>query len=154
MERSGAKWQVIGMFMGTYNHSLDTKGRIIVPAKFRETLGDSFVISPGLDGCLFAYPKEEWEKFAEQLAVLPGNKDARRLQRHFMGGADTCEVDKQGRTLIPAKLREVAGLEKDVVLVGVMQKIEIWSKEKWEDIDNYEDVDEIAEHMAEFGISF
>ena len=142
------------MFMGEYNHSIDEKGRIIVPSKFREQLGDNFVVTQGLDGCLFLYPNEEWENFVAGLRGLPGNKDARRLQRYFMAGAVSCEVDKQGRILIPAKLREQAGLEKEVLFIGVLSKIEIWSKERWEKNDCYDDMDEIAEHMSEYGLSF
>nr|MBP3598155.1 division/cell wall cluster transcriptional repressor MraZ [Eubacterium sp.] len=142
------------MFMGTYDHSIDTKGRVIVPAKFREPLGDSFVVTLGLDGCLFGYPEEEWMDFVKQLKELPGTKEARKLQRYFMAGAAPCDVDKQGRILIPSKLREAAGLEKDIVFVGVMSKIEIWSKARWDENDDFENVDEIAEHMSEFGLSF
>lgn len=142
------------MFMGEYNHSIDAKGRIIVPAKFRETLGDEFVVTLGLDGCLFVYPNEEWLNFVSELKNLPGSKEARQLQRYFMAGAASCEVDKQGRILIPTKLRIQAGLEKEVVFVGVLSKIEIWSKERWEENNTYDNMDEIAEHMSEFGLSF
>ena len=142
------------MFMGTYEHSLDTKGRVIIPAKFREALGETFVIAPGPDGCLFAYPEEKWRSFVEKLETMPGSKDVRLFQRRIMAGAATCELDKQGRTLIPPKLRAKFGLEKDVVLVGVMSKIEIWSRERWEEIENYDDMDEIAEQMAEFGLNY
>lgn len=142
------------MFMGTYDHSIDAKGRVIVPAKFREALGDSFVVTLGLDGCLFVYPEEEWEGFVKQLKELPGSKEARKLQRYFMAGAAPCDVDKQGRVLIPSNLREKAGLEKDIVFVGVMSKIEIWSKERWDENDDFDNVDDIAEHMSEFGLSY
>jgi MraZ protein len=142
------------MFMGEYNHTIDDKGRIIVPSKFRESLGEEFVVTQGLDGCLFVYPNEEWMNFVNQLKTLPGTKEARQLQRYFMAGAASCEVDKQGRILIPNKLRESAGLEKDIVFVGVLSKIEIWSKERWANNNNYEDMDQIAEHMSEFGLSF
>ncbi|QHQ62047.1 division/cell wall cluster transcriptional repressor MraZ [Anaerocolumna sedimenticola] len=142
------------MFMGEYNHTIDIKGRIIIPSKFREALGDEFVVTLGLDGCLFVYPNEEWMNFVTQLKNLPGSKEARQLQRYFMAGAATCEVDKQGRILIPNKLREQAGLEKDIVFVGVLSKIEIWSKDKWESNNDYDDMDQIAEHMSEFGLSF
>jgi MraZ protein len=142
------------MFMGEFNHSIDTKGRIIIPSKFREELGDEFVITLGLDGCLFAYPNSEWAAFVEKLKTLPGTKEARQLQRYFMAGAAACEVDKQGRILIPAKLRDNAALDKDIVFVGVLNKIEIWSKERWENNNDYDDVDAIAEHMSEYGISF
>jgi MraZ protein len=142
------------MFMGEFDHSIDAKGRIIIPSKFREDLGDLFYITLGLDGCLFAYPKKEWLSFVEELNKLPGTLEARRLQRYFMAKAAECEIDKQGRILIPAKLRESAGLDKDIVFVGVLNKIEIWSKERWENNNNYDDVDAIAEHMSQYGISF
>jgi len=142
------------MFMGEFDHSIDSKGRIIIPSKFREGLGDEFVITAGLDGCLFAYPQNEWQIFAEKLAKLPGTQEARQLQRFFLSKAAACEADKQGRILIPMKLREEAGLDKDIVFVGVLNKIEIWSKERWENNNNYDNVDAIAEHMSQYGISF
>ncbi len=142
------------MFMGEYNHTIDSKSRIIVPAKFRDALGEEFVVTLGLDGCLFVYPKEEWTSFVSQLKELPGSKEARQLQRYFMAGAASLEIDKQGRILIPSKLREHAALEKDVVFVGVLNKVEIWSKERWVDNNDYSDMDEVAEHMSEFGLSF
>lgn len=142
------------MFMGEFNHTIDAKGRIIMPSKFREDLGENFVITQGLDGCLFVYPQEEWKAFAEGLAKLPGTKEARQLQRYFFAMAAACETDKQGRILIPAKLRESAGLEKDIVFVGVLNKIEIWSKERWENNNDYKDMDAIAEHMSQYGINF
>lgn len=142
------------MFMGEYNHTIDTKGRLIMPSRFRESLGDEFVVTKGLDGCLFVYPNKEWSAFEEKLRALPlTNKDARKFSRFFLAGAAACEVDKQGRILIPSVLREFAGLEKDVVLVGVLSRIEIWSKSKWEESnDAYDDMDEIAEHMQELGL--
>ena len=142
------------MFMGEFDHSIDAKGRIIVPSKFREDLGDEFVITLGLDGCLFVYPQKEWQAFATELGKLPGTKEARQLQRYFLAKAAACEADKQGRILIPASLRECAGLEKDIVFVGVLNKIEIWSKERWEKNNDYDNVDAIAEHMTQYGISF
>jgi len=142
------------MFMGEYIHTIDAKGRIIIPSKFREELGDEFVITLGLDGCLFAYPYSEWQIFVEKLKTLPGTKEARQLQRYFMAGAAACQADKQGRILIPAKLREHAALEKDIVFVGVLNKIEIWNKERWEKNNQYDDVDAIAEHMSQYGINF
>lgn len=140
------------MFMGEYNHTIDAKGRLIIPSKFRETLGDEFVITKGLDGCLFVYDNKEWTIFEEKLKSLPlTNKDARQFVRFFLAGANSVEVDKQGRILVPAVLREFAGLEKDTVLVGVASRIEIWSRERWED-NTYEDMDEIAGHMADLGL--
>lgn len=142
------------MFMGEYNHSIDTKGRVIVPAKFREVLGDAFVVTKGLDGCLYGYSNEEWKAFEDKLGKLPiTNKNTRQFTRFFLAGAAECEVDKQGRILLPAVLREFAGLEKDVVLVGVASRIEIWSKEKWTEVTSeYDDnMDEVAANMEEFG---
>jgi len=140
------------MFMGEYNHTIDAKGRLIVPSKFREQLGEEFVITKGLDGCLFVYSNEEWKKIEESFRDKPlTSKDARKFTRFFFAGACSCEVDKQGRILIPSNLREYAGIEKDVVSVGVLSRVEIWSKEKWQDNGDYEDMDEIAEHMAELG---
>lgn len=141
------------MFMGEYNHTVDTKGRLIIPSKFRETLGEEFVVTKGLDGCLFVYDNHEWKSFEEKLKSLPlTNKDARQFVRFFLAGAAMVEVDKQGRILIPSGLREFAGLEKDAVLIGVASRVEIWSKDRWENAASYEDMEEIAEHMAELGL--
>lgn len=141
------------MFMGEYNHTIDAKGRLIIPSKFREILGDAFVVTKGLDGCLFVYDNEEWKRFEEKLRSLPiTNKEARQFVRFFLAGATEAEVDKQGRILIPNVLREFAELTKDVVLVGVGSRIEIWGKERFEDAAAFEDMDEIAEHMAELGL--
>ena len=141
------------MFMGEYNHTIDAKGRLIVPSKFREALGDTFVITKGLDGCLFVYDNEEWNAFEEKLKSLPiTNKEARQFARFFLAGAAEVEVDKQGRILVPNILREFAQINKDVVLIGVASRIEIWSKERFEGMAAFEDMDEIAEHMAELGL--
>lgn len=127
------------MFMGEYNHTVDAKGRLIVPAKFREALGEEFVVTKGLDGCLFVYPMEEWKNIEEKFRNIPlTTKDARKFSRFFFSGAATCEVDKQGRILIPTVLREFAGLQKDAVLAGVFNRIEIWSKERWMDESEYD----------------
>ena len=141
------------MFMGEYNHTIDAKGRLIIPSKFREILGDVFVVTKGLDGCLFVYDNEEWKRFEEKLRSLPiTNKEARQFVRFFLAGATEAEVDKQGRILIPNVLREFAEITKDVVLVGVGSRIEIWSRERFEETASFEDMDEIAEHMAELGL--
>lgn len=141
------------MFMGEYNHSVDAKGRVIIPAKFRDKLGETFVVTKGLDGCLFVFALDEWKNFEEKLRILPiANKDARKFTRFFLAGAADLEVDKQGRALLPSNLREFADLKKDVVLVGVSSRVEIWSKERWEDSTAFDDMDEIAEHMAELGL--
>ncbi len=144
------------MFMGEYSHTIDAKGRIIVPVKFRESLGDNFVVTKGLDNCLFVYTKEDWRKFEEKLRTLPlTNKDARKFTRFFLAGAAEMEVDKQGRILIPSVLREFAALEKDVVFVGVGSRIEIWNRAGWdESISGYDDdMDEVAENMDSLGFT-
>ena len=142
--------------MSQYNHTIDAKGRVIIPAKFREKLGDSFVVTKGLDGCLYGYAKEEWSAFEEKLGTLPiTNKNSRQFTRFFLAGAAECELDKQGRILIPSVLREFAGLDKDVVLVGVASKIEIWSKERWDESNGeYEtNMDDIAMNLESLGFS-
>ncbi len=141
------------MFMGEYNHTIDAKGRLIIPSKFREVLGDEFVITKGMDGCLFGYNDPEWQNFEEKLHSLPMiDKEARQFARFFLAGAASVEVDKQGRILLPAVLREFAEITKDVVLVGVGSRIEIWSKERWDGTVSYQDMDDISRHMIELGI--
>ena len=141
------------MFMGEYNHTVDAKGRLIVPSKFREQLGDEFVVTKGLDGCLFVYENTEWKALEEKLHALPlTNANARKISRFFLAGATTCEVDKQGRILLPAVLRDFAKIEKDAVLVGVGSRIEIWSRDVWNQSNTYDDMDEIAENMEGLGI--
>ena len=142
------------MFMGEYSHTIDTKGRLIIPSRFREELGETFVVTKGLDGCLFVFSDEEWKAFEIKLKSLPlTNKNARQFARFFVAGATPCELDKQGRILLPATLREFAGLEKDVVLTGMLNRIEIWSKEKWNENNSLDDLamDEIAEQMTDLG---
>ena len=142
------------MFIGEYSHTIDAKGRLIVPSKFREQLGDEFVVTKGLDGCLFVYENSEWKSFEEKLHALPlTNANARKFSRFFMAGAAPCEMDKQGRTLIPVTLREFAQMKKEVVLTGMADRIEIWSKEKWIENNSYEDMDDIAASMQELGLS-
>ena len=142
------------MFMSEYNHTVDTKGRLIVPSKFREQLGDEFVVTKGMDGCLFVYANDDWSAFEQKLTSLPLiNKEARKFARFFLAGAAQVEVDKQGRILLPANLREFAGLEKDVVLVGVGSRIEIWSRENWENMDADSDMDDIAATMESLGLT-
>jgi MraZ protein len=118
--------------MGEYQHTLDDKGRMIVPVKFREPLGSSFVMTRGLDKCLFVYPRSEWEILEAKLKSLPMTRaDARSFVRFFFSGATECELDKQGRVLIPLSLREYAGLQRDVVVLGVSNRVEIWSQDVW-----------------------
>ena len=140
------------MFMGEYNHTIDPKGRVIVPAKFRDALGEHFVVTKGLDGCLFVYDEKEWTLFEEKLKTLPiTNKEARAFVRFFLAGAAEVETDKQGRILLPLVLREYAELEKDVVLIGAGGRVEIWSKGRWDKTAQFDDVNEIAEHMLNLG---
>lgn len=142
------------MFMSEYNHTIDAKGRLIIPAKFRESLGEEFVVSKGMDGCLFVYANEDWNAFEQKLTSLPLiNKEARQFARFFLAGAAQVELDKQGRILLPANLREFAGLDKDVVLVGVGSRVEIWSKDKWETMSADEDMDSIAAAMEGLGLT-
>ncbi|MEY8337479.1 division/cell wall cluster transcriptional repressor MraZ [Lachnospiraceae bacterium 62-35] len=141
------------MFMGEYNHTVDAKGRLIVPSKFREQLGDEFVVTKGLDGCLFVYDNTEWKALEEKLHALPlTNANARKFSRFFLAGATACEVDKQGRILLPAVLREFAGIGKEAVLVGVGSRIEIWNRDSWSSMNTYDDMGEIAENMEGLGI--
>ena len=142
------------MFMSQYNHTVDTKGRLIIPSKFREILGEEFVVTKGMDGCLFAYANDDWKVFEEKLTSLPiTNKDARKFARFFLAGAASVEVDKQGRILIPSHLREFGELEKDVVLVGVGSRIEIWNREKWEAENADDDMDAIGNSMENLGLT-
>ncbi|GAB6181880.1 division/cell wall cluster transcriptional repressor MraZ [Desulfotomaculum defluvii] len=121
------------MFMGEFQHNIDSKGRLIVPARFREGLGDRFIVTKGLDNCLFVYPQQEWAEVEQKLKSLPFTRaDARAFVRFFFSGATECEIDKQGRILLPNNLREYAKLDKETVVVGVSTRVEIWSKEEWE----------------------
>ena len=139
--------------MGEYSHSLDTKGRLIMPAKLRQDIGDKFILTKGWDGCLFAFSQTEWNNFEEKLKGLPlSDKNARNFVRFFLSGATECEIDKQGRFLIPTNLRISANLEKDAIIIGVGTRIEIWNKETWEKCDEEISADEIAENMANLGI--
>lgn len=143
------------MLIGEYEHSLDAKGRLIMPAKIREDIGEKFIITKGLDGCLFGFSQNEWSNFEEKLKTLPlTNKNARDFVRFFLSGAIECEIDKQGRFLIASNLREYAGMEKEVVIIGVGTRIEIWNKDRWKEYNSDENIsaDEIAENMTMLGI--
>ena len=143
------------MLIGEYDHSLDSKGRLIMPAKLREDMGEKFIITTGLDGCLFGFSMEEWKKFEDKLKTLPiTNKNARNFVRFFLSGATECELDKQGRFLIVGKLRENAKLEKDVTIIGAGTRIEIWNKEKWQEHISEENlsIEDIEQNMEELGI--
>ena len=144
------------MLTGEFNHSIDSKGRLIIPSKLRDSLGEHFVITKGMDGCLFLYPENEWEAFEEKLRTLPlTNKKAREFKRFFLGSAVEGEIDKQGRVLLSSSLRTYANLEKEVVLAGVLDKVEIWSKEAWDarTTDIEENIEDIASDMEDLGLS-
>lgn len=143
------------MLLGEYEHSIDTKGRIAMPAKLREGLGGKFIITKGLDGCLFVYAMDEWQRVEQKLASLPmSRKTARDFTRFLFGGACEGECDKQGRVLLPARLRRYAGLEREAVIVGVGSRAEIWDAAKWQQYneESAEDVNELAEQLADLGI--
>lgn len=141
------------MFMGEFQHQLDAKGRIFVPAKFREELTEHFVITRGLDKCLFGYTLAEWNNIEEKLKTLPlTKKDARKFMRMFFSGAVEVEIDKQGRINIPKHLMEYAGLSKEATVIGVSSRIEIWDRETWTHF--YEETEEEFETIAEDLIDF
>lgn len=143
------------MLIGEYEHSLDVKGRLIMPAKLREDIGEKFIVTKGLDGCLFGFSQTEWSNFEEKLKTLPlTNKNARDFVRFFLSGAIECEIDKQGRFLIASNLREYAGLDKEAVIIGIGTRIEIWNKDKWKKYNSEDNIspDEIAENMTMLGI--
>ena len=141
------------MLMGEYEHTIDSKGRISMPAKLRKDMGDTFVLTKGLDGCLFAFSGQEWINFETKLKSLPlSDKNARNFVRFFLSGATECEIDKQGRFLIPNNLRKAASLEKDVVIIGVGTRLEIWDKTIWKSKDEEISAEEIAENMTMLGI--
>jgi len=143
--------------MGEYQHSIDDKGRIIIPAKFRDSLGDKFIVTRGLDNCLFVYPLSEWSVLEQKLKALPLMKsDARAFSRFFFSGATECELDKQGRVNLPNTLCDYAKLDKDCVVIGVSNRVEIWSKKTWEGFFNEseESFNEIAEKLVDFDFNF
>ena len=156
--KSGAKWQKkkrgeVQLLIGEYEHSLDVKGRLIMPSKLRQDIGEKFIITKGLDGCLFVFSENEWLNFEAKLKALPlSDKNARNFVRFFLSGATECEIDKQGRFLIPANLREAASLTKDAVIIGVGTRLEIWDKEKWAKCDEEISADDIAQNMTMLGI--
>ncbi len=125
------------MLLGEYQHSLDEKGRLIIPAKFREDLGENFVVTRGLDNCLFAYPLSQWKTIEEKVKELPTSQaETRAFVRMFFSGAVEVELDKQGRIVIPQQLREHAHIDRDTYVIGVSTKVEIWAKEVWENYSN------------------
>lgn len=153
MESSGRKW-VTNMFIGEFAHNFDDKSRIIIPVRFREELADEFIVTRGLDGCLFVYPRGEWQLLSDKLKTLPlMKKEARDFVRFFMSGATPCTLDKQGRVVIPQNLKKYAHLEKECAIIGVSNRLEIWDKETWEnqqsDISD-ESLNEITESLIGF----
>ncbi|TPR51474.1 transcriptional regulator MraZ [Apilactobacillus kunkeei] len=141
------------MLMGEYEHSIDSKGRLIIPSKIRSEIGANFIITRGLDGCLFGYPMDEWKKVQEKINQLPvSKKSARYFSRFLFSAADESKVDSQGRINIPDTLIKYAGIEKKCVIVGVSTRIEIWSKEKWDEFSATagEEFDDIAEDLIDF----
>lgn len=143
------------MLMGEFERSIDAKGRLIIPAKFRDQLGASFVLTRGMDGCLFGYPIAEWDKLQTKLATLPlAKKDARTFTRFLFSAATECDIDKQGRINIPKPLFKHAGLQKDCVLIGVNTRIEVWDAERWEQFAETaeENFDDISENLTDFGL--
>lgn len=143
------------MFMGTYNNSIDAKNRMIIPARFRDELGYKVVLTKGIDNCIYLYSMEQWEKFMDKLSGLPvSDMRARNFVRNFTGSAEELEVDRQGRITLPQGLRDRVGIVKELTTIGCMDKIEIWSRQEYEGIQ--EDVEmtgaQIAEGMVEYGI--
>ena len=154
MNKSGEKWGDF-MLMGEFRHSIDAKGRIIIPSKFRDELGEKFILTRGLDGCLFVYPATEWNSIVSKLKALPfTKKDARSFVRFFLSGATEVEFDKQGRINIPTPLIDAASLTKDCIIIGVNDRLEIWSKDRWESFitSNEESLSDIAENLFETNI--
>lgn len=152
MVHSGSKWGKVGDFMllmGEYHHSIDEKGRITIPSKVRYDLGESFIVTRGLDNCLYVYPKEQWETIITKYQQLPNTKEARNFMRFFLSGATACEFDKQGRINIQAPLIHYADLKKDCVIVGVSDHLEIWSQERWDTLllENEENFSNMADEL-------
>ncbi|HVA88436.1 MAG TPA: division/cell wall cluster transcriptional repressor MraZ [Chloroflexota bacterium] len=143
------------MFLGEFTHSVDSKGRLAIPAKFRLRLGEGAVVTRGLDGCLVIYPAEEWREFAEKLDKLPSTQpDVRNYKRFIFSGATECDFDRQGRVLIPAFLREYASLGETAAVIGQYSKVEIWSQSRWEERRPQEETDgeQIAERLSGLGL--
>ena len=150
--QSGTKWEKVGdnMLIGEYHHNIDEKGRLIIPSKFREDIGNSFVVTRGLDGCLFVYSLVEWEKIVKKLRTLPfTKKDARTFTRFFLASVTVCEFDKQGRINLMNSLIEYAGLKKECAIIGVNDRLEIWALDKYNSLmeENLDKLDMISENL-------
>lgn len=140
------------MFMGEYHHNIDDKNRLIIPSKFREGLGNDFIITRGIENCLFVYSKIDWQKIVSKLETLPfTKKDARNFTRFFLSGAVNAEIDKQGRSSLSQALIDYANIEKECVIIGVGNRLEIWSKEEWDNFFNsaQDNMSDIAENLFE-----
>ena len=149
MVAGGEKWGIY-MFLGEYHHSIDDKGRLIIPAKFRSELGDKFIITRGIENCLFAYPEKRWEEIVHKLESLPfTKKDARNFTRFFLSGATVAEFDKQGRVNITSPLINYAGIEKECIIIGTGDRLEIWSEDAWNSFFNSASINmsDIAENL-------
>lgn len=143
------------MFIGEFSHTIDSKGRMAIPAKFRSDMSEGAVITRGLDGCLFLYPKNEWTKLARRIAGLPiSQANARAFARLMLAGAAACDFDKQGRVIIPFYLRDYAGLTHEAIIAGLFNRIEIWSRNRWEKYrqNTERDSGDIAERLGELGV--
>ena len=136
------------MLLGEFEHTLDEKNRLTLPAKFREAFADGIVVTRGMDGCLFAYTRADFARLVERMGTLdPLRREARVIQRHFFSAANDAELDKQGRVMIPAALLESGGLKREVVVAGVYDHVEIWDRAAWR--AHLEEVEGSAEHVAE-----
>ncbi len=142
-------------FSGEFSHALDTKGRVIVPSRHREALGEQFYITKGLDHCLYIYSSEEWDKMLEKMEQIPDmfSPNGRKFKRFMLGSSKECEVDKQGRILIPQSLRDYAELKKEAVLVGMGNRIEVWSRELWDAFNDDLDIDDVTANLRADGIT-
>lgn len=153
MVDSGRLWKKVGgllMFMGEYHHNIDEKGRIVIPTKFRELLENNFIVTKGIEKCLYVYAKKDWDKLVNELNTLPfTKKDARTFIRSFFSGATECELDRQGRTCLASPLISHAGLTKECVIIGANDRIEIWDEQAWNEFlnDNEEKLSDIAENL-------
>ena len=149
MEYSGRLWG-INMFMGEYHHNIDDKSRIVLPSKLREELGMRFVVTRGLEGCLFVYSSDEWNRLVDKLKKLPfTKKDARAFLRFFLSGATECTFDKQGRIALPVPLVNYAKLKKECVIIGVNDRLEIWAEDSFNEFfsENEENISDLAEDL-------
>ena len=155
---SGTLWRKVGdfMFMGEFHHNIDEKGRLIIPAKFRQELGERFVLVRGLEKCLYVYSKSEWNNIVAKLKTLPvTKKDVRTFTRSFFSGATECDFDRQGRINITSPLVSYAGITKECVIIGASDRLEIWSEDGWNSFfdDNSDKIEDIAEDLFNGGMT-